>query len=200
MESGKYDWPSETEQRWRHVTNYSIIDFSNRLTNLFDKDCLGNSLKLNGLLLPRPGELLDLVPYNVFVKSFSIDFGKTPIDSNRGVWIEGDDLVWYHLELPSKDYFSIAVQMQKITVGFFNIYDALIFSEFEIGFNEANLQYVCMRPIQEVYATIGKTLDKNYLIKNYNFVLDHLKSTIDFRKSVVLKESIRSFGDNELDG
>ena len=98
IESGilrrNFDWPSDTDdevyQIWRHLTNYKIEDGNG---NMIDA-CMyeHGQYTAKGTLLARPGSMTpSLADVEIQFIKYSIDFGKSAEDGNRGYWVIADE-------------------------------------------------------------------------------------------------------------
>ena len=90
-----FDWPSETEQTWRHLTNYRIYNKNNVLIDACIEDHEKEKYyKAKGTLLARPGSMTpSLKDVEIKFVECSIDYGRSAEDGNRGYWALAKELL-----------------------------------------------------------------------------------------------------------
>ena len=129
IHSGTFDWPSGDENEiWRHVTNYELY---NDETLSYEKleiyrDTTRN-IVLRGNLLPRPDSRAGPVLVEIPISSYSIDFGHSLNDVNRGFWLNDVEGVWYKLEQAHPDYFPTAAPCLNLFSQYLKFYDAIVY-------------------------------------------------------------------------
>ena len=128
INSDAFDWPSGEGEVWRHVTNYELFD-NNTLAyeNLEVYRDLTRLIVLRGELLPHPDCCASPVLVEIPISCYSIDFGRSLDDVNRGFWLSDVNDVWYKLEESHHDYYSIATPCLNLFSQYLKFYDAIVY-------------------------------------------------------------------------
>ena len=138
-EVSKFNWPPESQggrETWRHIIDYKIVDAKGCKLNILEDsiDKYDSPIFLIGKLLGCPSfkgpTVSPLVRIRIKqTRKYSIDYGRSSRDSNRGLWILGskskDSTCWYKLETPDGDYKETHCSMQKKTALFLMLNDAI---------------------------------------------------------------------------
>ncbi len=181
----KYDWPNDGDisEIWRHVSDYIIYDIAtNQKVPITEKRLIYNepSYRLEGNIIPPPkyeGEV-PIIRVTINILKESIDFGLDINDTNRGLWFESSDGIWYKLERPHRDYYQTALT-DILRVAFFrNLYDILIFGSYtqKVLAESGGSKCTCNYTIEEVYKLSNRAFSLRHIKKNASFYYDHLST------------------------
>ena len=76
----QYDWPSDGEDTWRHVTDYILYDEQERKIDLLLSDDTRGVAEIKGMLVPPPEARVSAIRVHFVVENYAIAFG-TSVDA-----------------------------------------------------------------------------------------------------------------------
>ena len=187
-----YNWCSEDDEIWRHIKNFRLTDLYGKLHGLEITD-LEDTFILWGDLIPPITSKCPEISIKLYVTTFSVDLGRESNDPNKGVWmgdVKGD---WYKLVTPFDSGYQIyATPTFYKAEKFLEFYDALVYQNEDLcQFNEDIDMLTCSLSIKKIYKHANPKFDLDFVCKNTDFVLDHLKTNISLEFSSVLVNSIK---------
>lgn len=179
----------EINEIWRTIDNYCLyriekkknkrISMKNlKLTQMTSLYINRNNPKyqmiLTGSILPNPScSSYPPLQVKVVVFNYAIDFGDSPTDRNRGLWLMGAENVWYKLENPHPSYSDIADECLALCAQYLNFYDAIVHGAQSgkplINLNQSSHKYDCDYNIKAVYRKSQFHFDINILRSNCKF-------------------------------
>jgi hypothetical protein len=207
-----YDWPSEegSTEIWRRIQDYSLKDSEGKYTTLLFKDPERRTINtLTGSLLPSPeyANELPLLPVQLYVDGYSIDFGRSVDDSARGLWMSEIHQVWFKIiDPPSTGYEKLGTMAISHTTKFLQFHDTLKYYQSAdrkdssaadsppVGFCyfDDEGSYVCESSIKELYLKSNKNFDIKFVAENKEFIKDNLSNVINFALSRKFYFSLRT--------
>jgi hypothetical protein len=183
-----YNWPSEDRQIWRHISNYKLLDRRGDYASLIEAKKT-NRLCLCGLLLPSR-ESIPSLPVQIPIEGYSIDFGRSQDDPDRGFWLLDESGAWYKLVEPLPEYSTIAVTGLRLCEEYIKFYDAVVYG---IGgrrpLTRGEILLICDNSLDEVYDLSHHHFDLNFAKDNIKFFCDHAK--VSFNQNCKLMKSLQ---------
>ena len=132
-----YNWPSDSGETWRHITDFHLVNSRGELTSPEIYEGTSGCV-LRGCLLPPPSA--DNAPSAIMkrlvairISHFSIDFGEDDADESRGFWLSDQDESWYRLEAPSPEYQALAQKTKIKCEKFLQFYDVVVHMELGVA-------------------------------------------------------------------
>lgn len=176
VHSAKFNWPNEDGEIWRHVTNYELYDEETLKYESLEvyKDKVRRII-LRGNLVPSPDCLDSPILVEIPILCYSIDFGLSLTDVNRGFWLNDEDQVWYKLEQPHPEYKSTAGPSLNLFGEYLKFYDAIVY-----GCGNETGQKLAKQNRKTGKYTCEKDITAIYRISNQYFSLDTVKSHATF--------------------
>ncbi len=179
-----YHWPSEDQQVWRRIKDYKLTDVEGNDSTLLTQASL--SILKAYLIPPESFDYLEDLKVQVYVEGYSIDFGQSIEDDNRGLWLRDNHENWYKVTpnaLP--EYEPLAKEGLVKTRKFLRLYETVVNSENPafVEFDEKHQQYVCDYTIQDIYKLSNRKFDLAFVSDNKKFVLDNIDNVIHKGKS-----------------
>ena len=179
----------EMNEIWRTIDNYCLyriekkrtkrISMKNlkltKMTSLYiNRKNSKYQMILTGSILPNPScASYPPLQVKVVVFNYAIDFGDSPTDRNRGLWLMGAENVWYKLENPHPSYSDIADECLVLCAQYLNFYDAVVHGAQSgkplINLNQSLHKYDCDYNIKAVYRKSQFHFDINILRSNCKF-------------------------------
>lgn len=194
----KYDWPSDGDDTWRHITDYILYDEQERKIDLLLSDDTRGVTELKGMLVPPPEarNKLSAIRVHFVVENYAIDFGTSIDDPNRGFWLLGEDDVWYKLEGSAHiSYQKRAVHALELCDEYIKFYDAAVYGKGSgkelSNFNERTMKFSCRLSVDELYEASNHVFDMEVLHRNAAFYLE--RATTSFAKDCNLMRSLKTY-------
>lgn len=192
----EYDWPTDdnSDEVWRKLTDFFILDSVKKVYyNAFFEGNITDALG-KGKLLPNPSHAsMQPLKIQFYPEKYSIDYGKSPNDPNKGLWHQDYTGNWYKLMAPPTfEYKELGEEAFYKVKEFLKLYDILIYNPDLVNMDPRNLK-VCTMDIQNIYF---KSLNNpnifslQFIAKHKKFVLDNLTG-FNEKKSKVLFQSIQ---------
>jgi hypothetical protein len=178
VHSAKFNWPNEDGENWRHVTNYELYDEDTLQYESLEvhKDKI-KTVTLRGNLVPRPDCLDSPILIEIPISSYSIDFGQSRADVNRGFWLLDEDDVWYKLEVPHPQYKATADPFLNLVNEYLKFYDAIVYGCGNLSGPKLVKKKITKHAIKFI---CDKDITALYRISNEYFNLDIVKSHATF--------------------
>lgn len=178
-----YNWPSEKDETWRHMTNFAFFNSKEELTSLeLYEGSKGCTLK--GCLLPPPskGNTPSAIVkrwVSIRISHFSIDFGDDDEDPSRGFWLADFEGAWYKVEEPTAEYHDVAILSKIKCAKFLEFFDVVVHQEvaeeeyFSLYDDEAET-YSCELTLLELHQSCSPKFDMAFLESNACFYYEQL--------------------------
>jgi hypothetical protein len=127
------------------------------------------------------------------IKNFSIDYGRTNSDPNKGLWLlaEGSEIVkgltkivWYKLHKPAPNQ-SANISDDRLVRQVLNISDCLIYTYNDkvCEYDDKSNKYTCAYSFVTLYEICHKKFDLNFIKNEPAFVFNQLAAAIDMKQS-----------------
>lgn len=227
----KYNWPSSIgSQIWRHIGDfrcYFAYEQDNKKRNgssghiKTSSNNSGNSANefvsvlefidnkkyqplIMGKLLPPVGSKLLPLSVLTHVRKYSIDYGLSLDDNNRGLWVEAVIAdTWYKLIPPAHPTFQRIADQD-----FYLVHELLSFADliqqvnnsFGITFDKQTGLIVIPFPVKELFRRLKGKINLRFLQEHAEFALSNLDVIISRDKSKEFFRSIISLKYEDIDG
>lgn len=136
------------------------------------------------------------------IDDYSVDFGDSPIDPNKGLWLKEKEIdgvtVWYKLHNPHPKQGVNESSDAKLIRDFIKVTDCLIhlYNDKVLTFHKKSNKYVCNKTFDELYTICEKRFDIDFVKREASFVLDQLNAAINMKESKTLHQGLLSPGTN----
>lgn len=193
VDSSMYDWPSDEGYILRHLTGFSVIDASDRPTDLTltgSDESSGCVTFATGYLVPPKDSTAKQRLTSVPVTNYAIDFGN---DENRGFWLVDRFGVWYKLLEPAEEYKPLAKFAFDFTTEFIKLVDVAVYHKcggLHSKYVATARKYSCGKTVEALYRESNKYFDASILMRDPN-LLYHRMSTV-FTNSCVIMKTLHS--------
>jgi hypothetical protein len=191
-----YNFPSDEGQIWRRIREYLLVDTNGKFWPLVKNDFKEGAVMVRGKLVPpAENESLPELKIQGYVERYSIDFGQSLDDENKGLWICDIHDYWYKIATPADpSYQTMADVGITASKKFLQLYDTLMYSENPefLDYDENEQKYFCKYGILEVYEKSNQSFDIRFVFNNKKFVFDNLDTIIDYDQSKKFERSINA--------
>lgn len=186
-----YNWPSDDSQVWRRIKEYTLSDDSGNLWPMTKNDFEDGHVVLRGKLIapPESGPLPD-ISIQTYLERYSIDFGMSIDDENKGLWLSDIHGDWYKVTAPpAREYEAMAEKSLKQCKKFLEFHDTLKYHESPkfLGDQDEEGGFFCDYAINDIYKLSNAAFDIDFICENKDFVRDNVFN-------VVSKDSKRFYG------
>lgn len=159
--------------------------------------------KKNQLPPQVPQDKRPLFPLSVIVyaKKYSIDYGSSRADDNRGLWIEGATTdTWYKLIPPAYGPFApLSENDFEMTKELLLLSDIVQDGEnLDTLIDKATDKIVIPISVKEMYQRLDGSLNLTFLRDHADFALSNLDVLVSFEKSKEFKKSVLALKDEDF--
>jgi hypothetical protein len=182
----------EMNEIWRTIDNYCLygvenkkkkrksienLEFKEMVSLYIDKNNSKSQTILTGSILPNPScSSCCPIEINVFIINYAIDFGYSPDDRNRGLWLMSTENIWYKLENPHPSYSDIADECLASCAQYLNFYDSIVYGAKNgktlINLDQSSGRYDCEYDIKTIYRKSQFHFDINILRSKSKFFFE----------------------------
>eukprot|EP01033_Poteriospumella_lacustris_P012866 gene12866-9198_t len=161
------------------------------------------SKKKNQAAAQAPQDNRPLFPLSVivFAKKYSIDYGASRADDNRGLWIEGATTdTWYKLIPPAYGPFApLSENDFEMTKELLLLSDIVQDGEnLDTVIDKATDKIVIPISVKDMYQRLDGSLNLNFLRDHADFALSNLDVLVSFEKSKEFKKSVLALKDEDF--
>jgi hypothetical protein len=217
----------DESQVWRRITDYRVLDCKGNqqtfLTRNNDFILQGNllpspsspvsspSTAFSPLLSPTKlsssstssssslstSEEIGKLRMQIYIRGYSIDFGLSLEDENRGLWIQDNHNNWFKIiPPPAHGYETFSNNAFNLSNKFLKFHEILFYSKnpafvrYDDSENEG--LYLCDYTIQDIYKESKGSFDIDFIWQNRQFVIDNIDNVIHPQKAKAFFTSIRN--------
>jgi hypothetical protein len=179
---------------WRRLDNFALFDVKGQFLSPISAFDSKRQIILRGELTNSDRKITTKLRVQMFVHSYSIDYGETIADPHRGLWFQDSSdqrVMWYKALRPRNDYIDSAFPSMNKIDKFLKIHGLLVFKDPTLcSRNPRTLALVYTKSIIDLFHWSDGDFDLSFVFENKAFVKANLQGCFDMKGSKAFFSSI----------